>query len=157
MISFPKVFLKVNEEIEVSQGFPWVFDNEIQFIKYEEKASEKIHKTSLTECTVEDGAIVEVYTNAGAFLGTGVINKKSKITVRLIGKEHASQIMLNPTEYYYKKVQDAYDLRKLYYDKKDSYRLIYGESDFIPGLIVERYFDIKKNVYLVVQFLSFNF
>lgn len=154
MISFPKVFLKVNEEIEVSQGFPWVFDNEIQFIKYEEKTSEKIHKTSLTECTVEDGAIVEVYTNAGAFLGTGVINKKSKITVRLIGKEHASQIMLNPTEYYYKKVQDAYDLRKLYYDKKDSYRLIYGESDFIPGLIVERYFDIKKNVYLVVQFLS---
>ena len=149
---FPRVFLKNREEIEVTQGFPWVFDNEINHVKFEEKSGVK--QTSLEDCSVKDGEVVEVFANAGGFLGTGVINRKSKITVRMIGKDHADQIMADPQAYYTKKIQDAYDLRKMYYDMKDSYRLVYGEADLIPGLIVERYCDTKKNIYLVVQFLS---
>lgn len=149
---FPRVFLKNREEIEVTQGFPWVFDNEIDHVKFEEKSGVK--QTSLEDCSVKDGEVVEVFANAGGFLGTGVINRKSKITVRMIGKDHADQIMADPQAYYTKKIQDAYDLRKMYYDMKDSYRLVYGEADLIPGLIVERYCDTKKNIYLVVQFLS---
>jgi 23S rRNA (cytosine1962-C5)-methyltransferase len=62
--------------------------------------------------------------------------------------------MADTHSYYQKKIQDAYDLRKLRYSSHVSYRLVYGEADFIPGLIVERYCDVHKNVYLVVQFLS---
>ncbi len=149
---FPRVFLKPREDIEVAQGFPWVFDNEIDHLKFEEKSGVK--QASLEECAVKDGEVVEVFANAGGFLGTGVINRKSKIAVRIIGREHADQIMADTYSYYAKKIQNAYDLRKMFYSIKDSYRLVYGESDFIPGLIVERYADTKKNVYLVVQFLS---
>jgi 23S rRNA (cytosine1962-C5)-methyltransferase len=149
---FPRVFLKPKEEQEIQQGFPWVFDNEISTVKFEEKSGVK--QTSLEECKVEDGSVVEVFAHAGGFLGTGIINRKSKITVRLIGYEHADRVTEDTEAYYEKKVSDAYDLRKLYYDMKDSYRLIYGEADLIPGLIVERYFDVTKKIYLVVQFLS---
>ena len=149
---FPRVFLKPKEEQEIQQGFPWVFDNEISTVKFEEKSGVK--QTSLEECKVEDGSVVEVFAHAGGFLGTGIINRKSKITVRLIGYEHADRVTEDTASYYEKKVGDAYDLRKMYYDMKDSYRLIYGEADLIPGLIVERYFDVTKKIYLVVQFLS---
>lgn len=149
---FPRVFLNPYEEIEVAQGFPWVFDNEISHVKFEEKSGVK--QASLADCSVKDGEVVEVFANAGGFLGTGVINRTSKISVRIIGREHADQIMKDSRAYYAKKIQDAYDLRKLYYDRKDSYRLVYAEADLIPGLIVERYCDVKKNIYLVVQFLS---
>ena len=149
---FPRVFLKPKEEQEIQQGFPWVFDNEISTVKFEEKSGVK--QTSLEECKVEDGSVVEVFAHAGGFLGTGIVNRKSKITVRLIGYEHADRVTEDTGSYYEKKVSDAYDLRKMYYDMKDSYRLIYGEADLIPGLIVERYFDVTKKIYLVVQFLS---
>ena len=99
--NFPRVFLNSKEEKEIQQGFPWVFDNEISHVKY--RADEKDDKSEwknegLKECSVVDGALVEVYTKAGGFLGTGVINKKSKITVRIIGSEHADVIMADTAE-----------------------------------------------------------
>jgi 23S rRNA (cytosine1962-C5)-methyltransferase len=154
MNQYARVFLKAKEENEVAQGFPWVFDNEISSVKFEAADGSGMKQTPLTECVVEDGSVVEVYTKAGGFLGTGVINRTSKICIRLIGRDHADIIMADPESYYSKKIQDAYNLRKLHYDVHDSYRLIFAEADFIPGLIVERYCDAKKNVYLVIQFLS---
>ena len=147
---FTRVFLNKKEEEELKQGFPWVFDNEISHVKFDSEGTVK--QTSLADSLVEDGSLVEVFANAGGFLGTGVINKKSKITVRMIGSEHADQIMADPQAFYTQKIQSAFELRKLHYKESDSYRLIYGEADFIPGLIVERYVDVNKNVYLVVQF-----
>ena len=75
---FSRVFLKDGEEGEVQQGFPWIFDNEISHVKYEEKSGVK--QASLADCAVKDGELVEVFANAGGFLGTGVINRKSKIS-----------------------------------------------------------------------------
>ena len=149
---FPRVFLKIREESEIKQGFPWVFDNEIDSVKFEAADGSGIKQTGLTDAVVDDGGVVEVFAKSGAFLGTGVINRKSKITVRMIGTEHADCIMGDALAFYEKRISDAYDLRKLRYSMKDSYRLVYGEADFIPGLIVERFVDTKKNVYLVVQF-----
>lgn len=155
--NFPRVFLKNKEEKEIQQGFPWVFDNEISHIKHRaDNADDKSEwkNEELGQCSVEDGATVEVYTKAGGFLGTGIFNKKSKITVRLIGSEHADVIMADTGAFYEKKILDAYNMRRMFYKDSDSYRLIFGEADFIPGLICERFCDEAGRVIIVVQFLS---
>ena len=78
----PRVFLNKKEEAEILQGFPWVFDNEIAFVKAEHNG--KLEQTPLAECHVKDGTLVEVYTKGGMCLGSGIINRTSKITVRLL-------------------------------------------------------------------------
>ena len=152
--NFPRVFLKSKEEKEIQQGFPWVFDNEISHVKHRADEKSEWKNESLEECTIEDGKPVEVYTKAGGFLGTGIINKKSKITVRIIGSEHADVIYADTAAFYEKKILDACNMRRMFYKDNDSYRLIFGEADFIPGLICERFCDVKGKVYLVIQFLS---
>ena len=152
--NFPRVFLNNKEEKEIQQGFPWVFDNEISHIKYRADDKSEWKNESLKNCSVEDGSVIEVYTKAGGFLGTGVINKKSKITVRLIGNEHADVIINDAAAFYEKRILDSYNMRRMFYDEKDSYRLIFGEADFIPGLISERFCDEKGHIIIVVQFLS---
>ena len=154
MNNFPRVFLKNKEEKEIQQGFPWVFDNEISHVKHRANEKSEWKNEELAQCTIEDGKLVEVYTKAGGFLGTGVINKKSKITVRILGTEHADEISADTSAYFSKKVSDAYNMRRMFYSDKDSYRLIFGEADFIPGLICERFCDEKGRVIIVVQFLS---
>ena len=154
MNNFPRVFLNSKEEKEIQQGFPWAFDNEISHIKHRADEKSEWKNEPLKDCTVEDGAVVEVYTKAGGFLGTGIINKKSKITVRIIGSEHADVIMADTAAYYEKKVLDAYNMRRMFYKDTDSYRLIFGEADFIPGLICERFCDENDHVIIEAQFLS---
>ena len=152
--NFPRVFLNKNEEKEIQQGYPWVFDNEISHLKHRANEKSEWKNETLKECSVPDGTVVEIYTKAGGFLGTGVFNKKSKITIRIIGSEHADQILEDTESYWEKKIQNAVELRKLYYSDLDSYRLIFGEADLIPGLICERFCDEENRVFLVIQFLS---
>jgi 23S rRNA (cytosine1962-C5)-methyltransferase len=154
MTNYARVFLKPKEEREVIQGFPWVFDNEISHVKYMASDGSGWKDAPLSECEVPDGSPVEVFTKAGGFISTGIINRTSKITVRLIAQNHADKIFSDIKSFWEKRVRDADSIRHLHYSSADSYRLIFGEADFIPGLIVERFCDINKNVYLVVQFLS---
>lgn len=153
MNQFTHVILKAKEEVEILQGFPWVYDNEIYSVKWYSDDGSGVKTTSLDESVVHDGDLVEVYTNKGNFLGTGVFNRKSKIVVRFIGKDHADVIMSDPGEYWRKAVSRAVSIRGISFGDKDSCRLVYGESDFIPGLVVEKYVASGK-VYLVVQFLA---
>ncbi len=152
--NYPRVFLNKNEEKEILQGMPWVFDNEISYFKHRADEKSEWKNQTLAECSLANGSIVEVFSKAGGFLGTGVFNKNSKITVRLIGNEHADLIMADTFAYYEKKVFDAYNMRQLYYSEQDSYRLIFGEADLIPGLICERFCDDSGKVILLIQFLS---
>jgi len=152
--NYPRVFLNKNEEKEILQGMPWVFDNEISYFKHRADEKSEWKNQTLAECSLANGSIVEVFSKAGGFLGTGVFNKNSKITVRLIGNEHADLIMADTFAYYEKKVFDAYNMRQLYYSEEDSYRLIFGEADLIPGLICERFCDESGRVILLIQFLS---
>lgn len=146
-----RVLLKPGEEKEISQGFPWVYDNEIALVKFPSK--EGIKTVPFAECSAEDGAVVEVFASSGRFLGSGVINRKSKITVRMIGSIHADQILADTKNFWSKKVHDAVNIRRLFFSETDSCRLVFGEADFIPGLIAEKYVSQGK-VYLVVQFLA---
>ena len=151
---YPRVFLNKNEEKEIQHGFPWVFDNEISHIKHRKDEKSEWKNEALSECSLPDGIPVEVYTKAGGFLGTGIINKKSKITIRIIGSQHADQLYSDINSYWFNRVKDAVTLRQMYFSEDDSYRLIFGEADLIPGLICERFCDENKKVYLVIEFLS---
>ncbi len=153
MNSFPRVFLKKGEEAEIQQGFLWAFDNEIERVKYQAENSKWLD-APLDKCEVEDGSLIELFTAAGGFLGSGIINKKSKITVRLISSEHADKISEDFSSFIFKRIRDASNIRRLNFKDDDSYRLIFGEADLIPGFICDRFCDEKKHVYLVVQFLS---
>ena len=73
---FPRVFLNPSEEIEVAQGFPWVFDNEISHVKFEEKSGVK--QASLADCSVKDGEVVEVFANHLSQKNIKVIYKNKK-------------------------------------------------------------------------------
>lgn len=152
--NYARVFLKAKEEKEIQQGFPWVFDNEISHIKYRKSEKDEWQQTPLSEASVPNGSGVEVFTKAGGFLGTGIINRNSKITVRLISSEHADQVFADPAAFWEKRVFDAVNIRRVHYKENDSYRLIFGDADFFPGFICERYCDEHGHVYLVVQFLS---
>lgn len=154
MNNYARVFLKPKEEREILQGFPWVFDNEIQHVKYTASDGSGWKDALLSECSVKDGSGVEIFTKAGGFLGTGIINRTSKITVRIISHEHADKVFEDTKSFWEKRVRDADSIRHLHYSKNDSYRLIFGEADFVPGLIVERFCSITGEVILVVQFLS---
>lgn len=144
-----KIFLRPKEEVEIRQGFPWVFDNEIAYIK-ENKDGGKI---PLAESSVADGCAVNVFSSSGQYEGTGILNKKSKIAVRFLAKDSSSTGIFDRA-FFEKKINDALSLRAPFFASEDSCRLIFGEADFLPGLIVERYVDIQNRVYLVVQFLA---
>ncbi len=143
-----KIFLKPAEEKQIRQGSPWVFDNEIGFVRYE--SGGKICTSLLDECAVPDGEVAEVYSKSGLFLGCGVVNRRSKITVRLLSRIRETF----DVDFFVRRIETALAARFLFYHKSDSYRLIYGEADFIPGLIAERYCDEQGRVFVVVQFLT---
>ena len=149
----PRVFLNKKEENDILQGFPWVFDNEIAFVKA--MNGDKLEQTPLADCKVKDGTLVEVYTKGGLCLGSGIINRKSKICVRLLTNKPTPQgIQFFNKEYFTALIEQALQMRLYTFSAEDSFRLIFGEADFIPGLIVERYCDISGKVFLVVQFLT---
>ena len=93
MNGFPRVLLKAKEEKEIAQGFPWVYENEIDAVKYVAHDGSGVKTVALSEVPAADGTLVEVYARSGTFLGTGVLNRASKIAVRLVGAVHADVIM----------------------------------------------------------------
>ncbi len=152
--NFPRCFLKQKEEKEILQGFPWAFDNEILYFKHRPNEKSEWKKEDFEKCTIPNGSAVELYTNAGGFLGTGILNRNSKISVRLISNDHADVVFSDIENFWFQKVEDAFFIRKVNFSKKDSYRLIFGEADLIPGLICDLFCDVEGKIYLVVQFLS---
>ncbi|MBP3709022.1 MAG: class I SAM-dependent rRNA methyltransferase [Treponema sp.] len=152
MSDYARIFLKAKEEREITQGFPWAFDNEISHAKYLASDGSGWKTVPLAECAVADGSGIELFTKAGGFLGTGIINRKSKITVRLISREHADTVFENTKSFIEKRVRDAVNIRRVSYKDSESCRLIFAEADLLPGLIVERFVDASGLTYLVVQF-----
>ncbi|MFN3328091.1 MAG: class I SAM-dependent rRNA methyltransferase, partial [Fervidobacterium pennivorans] len=121
-----KVILKKDIKRRVFNGHPWVYDNEIEKI----------------EGNFEDGDIVLVYTFANQFFGIGYINTKSKITVRLLSRK---PVDIN-REFIKNRILQA--MRNRYsITRENAYRVIFGEADGLPGLIVDKF-----NEYLTVQF-----
>ena len=122
------VILNKNEEIEKLQGFPWIFNNEINSF----------------EGNIVNGEIVKVLTIDRKFVCYGFLNTNSKIMVRILSLNEDDII---DREFFKQRMKYAIDHRlKLGWNAT---RLIFSEADFLPGLVVDKYGD-----YLSVQFMS---
>lgn len=122
------VKLKKGEGRTIKSGGAWVYDNEIDEISE----------------GVVDGKLVEVHDFDDFFMGIGFINRKSKITVRML-----SRFERNVDEAFIeKRVNAAIDYRTKTVDMS-SCRLIFGEADFLPGIVIDKFSDV-----LVVESLA---
>ncbi len=122
------VSLRKTRETRVRGGHPWIYASEIEKV----------------DGAFENGDIVDVQDFRGKFIGRGFYNPQSQISLRILTRND------EPCDraFFAKRIQEAWDYRKLMCDP-DSCRLIYSESDFLPGLVVDKYGDV-----LVLQSLS---
>ncbi len=123
------VTLKKGEGRTLKAGGMWVYDNEIASVAGE----------------FEDGDIVEVHDFDGYCMGCGYINRKSKITLRMLSRKKDAVIDESFME---RRVRDAWEYRRQTIDTS-SCRLIFGEADFLPGIVVDKFSDV-----LVVESLA---
>lgn len=113
------VTLKKGEGRTIKAGGAWVFDNEIDTITG----------------TFKNGQIVDVRDFDGYPMGKGFINQNSKIRIRMMTRDISQEIN---EEFLTMRVKNAWDYRKTTVDTS-SCRVIFGEADFLPGLVVDKY------------------
>ena len=128
-MSLAIVTLKKGEGRFLKGGGMWIFDNEID----------------LVTGSFEDGDIVLVHDFDGYPLGRGFINRNSKIRIRMMTRNQDQEI---DEEFLRMRVKNAWEYRKKTVDT-DSCRLIFGEADFLPGFVADKFSDV-----LVIQSLA---
>lgn len=129
MMNNTVITLKKGEGRLLKSGGLWVFDNEIAEVKG----------------NFENGDLVSVQDFDGYPMGQGVINVNSKIRVRMLTRNPKAEIN---EEFFYKRAKSAWNYRKKTVDTS-SCRVIFGEADYIPGFVMDKYEDV-----LVVQSLA---
>ena len=126
------IVLKKNISRRVESGHPWIFANEVNTAKEKDTAA-------------APGEIVDVYTFDKIFIGKGYYNPQSQISVRLLTRDKNETIN---EDFFYKKIKQAWEYRqKIGY--VENCRLIFGEADDIPQLIIDKF-----NDYFVIQTLA---
>ena len=113
-------------------GGAWIYDNEIDSVTGD----------------VADGELVHVHDFDGYYMGIGFINRKSKITVRMMSRVKGTQI---DDAFIKMRVKNAIDYRMAVIKEEDrsAFRVIFGEADWLPGIVIDKFADI-----LVVQSLA---
>lgn len=130
-----RVYLRKGIKPRVLNGHPWVYDNEIEREIGEKSA---------------DGDIVDVYYGSSR-IGKGYYNSKSKIRVRIMTRcdENVDEKLIE------KKITAAANMRAALFDRNASYRVVFGEADGIPGLIIDKfaeYVSIQVNTLGIYKF-----
>jgi len=125
-----RVQLKKKEELRIVAGHPWVFSNEIETITGSPGA----------------GDIVEVLSAGGKTVGVGMFHPHSLIAVRLL----STRVEEIDRSFFQGRIEQALALRTAVYPGSGVFRLINGESDFLPGLVVDKF-----DTALVVQTFSY--
>lgn len=119
-------FVRISQEGEnwLKKGQMWMYRNNV---------------VELDE-SIENGAVVDILTESDEYLGTGFLSKESHITVRILTKNREEEIN---REFFKERISFAYEFRKtVEYNNLTNCRIIFGEADQMPGLIVDRYNDI---------------
>ena len=128
-VSSAVVTLKKGEGRTLKAGGSWIYDNEIANIEGE----------------FQNGNVLRVEDFDGYPMGWGFINTNSKIEIRMLTRD-ANAVM--DDEFLKARVKAAWDYRKAVIDTS-SCRVIFGEADFLPGLVIDKYEDV-----LVVESLA---
>lgn len=87
--------------------------------------------------TAEEGDVVELVDNQGAWLGMGFYSKASNLSIRFIPGMKRGDVL--DAEFFRDRLTKAFTARQPYYAQDTHYRLFYSESDGIPGLVIDRY------------------
>lgn len=127
-----RVILQPFEDLRLLQGHPWVYDNEIARV----------------EGTPNAGDVVDVESANKKYIGRGFFNPNSKIRVRLTtsSKDGIDR------GYIKRRIKQALEYRSLFLDiEKESFRLVFAESDFLPGLIIDLFHVDQINNSLIAQ------
>ena len=126
------IFLNKNISRRVESGHPWVFGNEV-------------NKGKALDAAAKAGEVVNVYTHDKKFIGRGYINPQSQIMVRLLTRDKDEVI---DEQFFLNRIQKAWEYRqKIGY--VENCRLIFGEADDLPQLIIDKF-----NDYFVIQTLA---
>lgn len=124
-----KITLKRKIAPRIAQGHPWIFGNEVD---------------NLPE-GIQGGDIAEVYYHDGKFAGRGYVNPKSQIVARLLTRDKNEQVN---EAFFLNRIRQAWEYRRqLGY--VENCRLIFGEADYLPALIIDKF-----NDYFVIQTLA---
>jgi 23S rRNA (cytosine1962-C5)-methyltransferase len=121
--------VRLNRTSRMLAGHLWVFSNEL----------------ATSPKSFEPGSLVELMDRKENFLGIGYINPHSLIAVRILTREKEE---ITP-EFFSRRILNAVEYRKRFLTDTDSFRVVFSEGDFLPGLIVDKYGDC-----LVAQFLT---
>jgi 23S rRNA (cytosine1962-C5)-methyltransferase len=124
-----RVMLRKGAHKRIQSGHPWLFKTEVDRI----------------DGNYFPGDIVDVLSGKGRFLGRGYINPRSQIIVRMLTNKQEEI----DEAFFRKRIEAAWQYRKRMLKEPDYCRLIFGEADFLPGLIVDKFGE-----YLVVQTLA---
>ena len=127
-MEYPQVCLRRGEELDVRAGSLWIYDNEIDW----------------ADDICRDGDVVEVLDSRMKFLAWGFFNSRSKITVRILTRDRTEQV---DAAFFRRRLETAWRCRRsLGFD--NACRVVFGESDGLPGLTVDKFGD-----YLSMQIL----
>lgn len=124
------IFLKPKEEFRILNGHVWVYNNEIHHF----------------EGSLVSGELAYVYSSKGLFLGKGFLNTSSKISVRILSRTQEEEIN---QAWFEERIARAKQYKEAL-GYLETYRLVFGEADGIPGLIIDKYQE-----YLVIQITSY--
>lgn len=123
-----RLILKPGKEKPILGRHPWIYSGAIDRI----------------DDNYETGDLVRVYSASGQFLGTGYLNPRTQIVVRMFSFDECPI----DQKFFENRIEQALALRgEFVKGEANAYRLIHSEGDFLPGLIADRYAD-----FLVVQF-----
>ena len=120
-MDYPKVCLRRGEEAGVRAGKPWIFENQLDW----------------ADDICEDGGIVDVLDARMQFAARGYFNSKSKITVRVLTRDALEPI---DRDFFRRRIERAWRVRQAL-GFSDSCRVVFGESDGLPGLTVDKFAD----------------
>ena len=125
-----QIVLRKNEDRRVVAGHPWVFSNEVHEIKGAPAL----------------GDVVELRSASGLSLGIGFFNPHSLISFRMLSRS----VEAIDSGFFERRLTSALELRRKLYPDSETFRLVHGEGDFLPGLVIDKF-----NEYLCVQTFAY--
>ncbi|WP_409341362.1 class I SAM-dependent rRNA methyltransferase [Paenibacillus sp. MBLB4367] len=125
------ILLNKQRKKRLEQGHPWIFRSEIDRVEGEPAP----------------GSLVPIHNHKGAYLATGYYNPQSQIVSRVVSYSPVADM---DKAFFTERFKRCLELRRRFVKNTDSFRLVHGEADMLPGLVVDKFADV-----LVVQLLTF--